>query len=154
MRGMFVDLTPERRAGLRRAGRPRTAICTPARTPRTRRRIVEAAAFRDGIVIAQVNEIVETELPRVDIPGSWVDFVVAGRQAVLQSSRCSRATRASSATVQILMAMMAIRGIYERHGVKSLNHGIGFNTAAIELLLPTYGEKLGPARARSAATGR
>ena len=24
-----------------------------------------------------------------------------------------------------------------------LNHGIGFNTAAIELLLPTYGEKLG-----------
>lgn len=41
------------------------------------------------------------------------------------------------------------------HGIKSwrvrmrplrierLNHGIGFNTAAIELLLPTYGERLG-----------
>ena len=41
------------------------------------------------------------------------------------------------------MAMMAIRGIYERHQVQSLNHGLGFNTAAIELLLPTYGEKLG-----------
>ena len=27
--------------------------------------------------------------------------------------------------------------------VTSLNHGIGFDTAAIELLLPTYGEKLG-----------
>src|SRR5699024_7985118 len=27
--------------------------------------------------------------------------------------------------------------------VQSLNHGIGFNTAAIELLLPTYGETLG-----------
>jgi len=27
--------------------------------------------------------------------------------------------------------------------VQTLNHGIGFNTAAIELLLPTYGEKLG-----------
>jgi malonate decarboxylase alpha subunit len=27
--------------------------------------------------------------------------------------------------------------------VQSLNHGIGFNTAAIELLLPTYGEQLG-----------
>ena len=26
---------------------------------------------------------------------------------------------------------------------KRLNHGIGFNTAAIELLLPTYGERLG-----------
>src|SRR6202040_4167592 len=37
--------------------------------------IVEAAAFHDGIVIAQVNEIVD-KLPRVDIPGSWVDIVV------------------------------------------------------------------------------
>jgi hypothetical protein len=45
--------------------------------------------------------------------------------------------------VHILMAMMAIRGIYERHNVQSLNHGIGFNTAAIELILPTYGEQLG-----------
>ena len=43
--------------------------------------------------------------------------------------------------LQILMAMMVIRGIYERHGVTSLNHGIGFDTAAIELLLPTYGER-------------
>jgi malonate decarboxylase alpha subunit len=41
------------------------------------------------------------------------------------------------------MAMVAIRGIYERHQVQSLNHGLGFNTAAIELLLPTYGERLG-----------
>jgi len=41
------------------------------------------------------------------------------------------------------MAMMAIRGVYEKHQVQSLNHGIGFNTAAIELLLPTYAEKLG-----------
>ena len=40
------------------------------------------------------------------------------------------------------MAMMAIKGIYAEHGVQSLNHGIGFNTAAIELLLPTYGESL------------
>ena len=41
------------------------------------------------------------------------------------------------------MAMMAIRGVYERHQVTSLNHGVGFDTAAIELLLPTYGESLG-----------
>jgi malonate decarboxylase alpha subunit len=41
------------------------------------------------------------------------------------------------------MGMMVIRGIYERHQVRSLNHGIGFDTAAIELLLPTYGESLG-----------
>src|SRR5580700_890021 len=37
--------------------------------------IVEAAAFHDAIVIVQVNKIVDT-LPRVDIPGSWVDIVV------------------------------------------------------------------------------
>ena len=41
------------------------------------------------------------------------------------------------------MAMMAIKGIYAEYGVQRLNHGIGFNTAAIELLLPTYGERLG-----------
>ena len=36
------------------------------------------------------------------------------------------------------MAMMAIKGIYAEYGVNRLNHGIGFDTAAIELLLPTY----------------
>ena len=41
------------------------------------------------------------------------------------------------------MAMMVIKGIYAHHEVESLNHGIGFDTAAIELLLPTYGESLG-----------
>src|ERR1700685_2224455 len=34
--------------------------------------IVEAVAFHDAIVIVQVNEIVK-ELPRIDIPSSWVD---------------------------------------------------------------------------------
>jgi malonate decarboxylase alpha subunit len=43
----------------------------------------------------------------------------------------------------VLVAMMVIRGIYERHGVQSLNHGVGFDTAAIELLLPTYAAQLG-----------
>ena len=37
--------------------------------------IVEAAAFSGGVVVAQVNEIVD-QLPRVDIPGGWVDVVV------------------------------------------------------------------------------
>ena len=37
--------------------------------------IVEATAFKRGIVIAQVNELVEA-LPRVDIPADWVDFVI------------------------------------------------------------------------------
>src|SRR3984893_2337076 len=37
--------------------------------------ITEAAAFRGGIVVAQVNEIVD-HLPRVDVPGDRFDFVV------------------------------------------------------------------------------
>jgi malonate decarboxylase alpha subunit len=46
----------------------------------------------------------------------------------------------------VLMAMLVIRGIYQKHGVRRLNHGIGFDTAAIELLLPTYGESPDPRR--------
>jgi malonate decarboxylase alpha subunit len=106
--------------------------------------LVEAAAFRDGIVIAQVDQIVEDprDLPRVDIPGSWVDFVVRADQPFFIEPLFTRDPRLIK-PLQILMAMMAIRGIYERHQVQSLNHGIGFNTAAIELILPTYGERLG-----------
>src|ERR1700761_1906303 len=37
--------------------------------------IAKAASFRGGIVVAQVNEIVD-RLPRVDVPGDWVDVVV------------------------------------------------------------------------------
>jgi malonate decarboxylase alpha subunit len=106
--------------------------------------LVEAAAFRDGIVIAQVNEIVDDpkDLPRVDIPGAWVDYVVRADKPFYIEPLFTRDPRLIK-PVHILMAMMAIRGVYERHEVQSLNHGIGFNTAAIELLLPTYGEQLG-----------
>jgi malonate decarboxylase alpha subunit len=106
--------------------------------------LTEAAAFRDGIVIAQVNEIVDdpADLPRVDIPGSWIDFVVQSDKPFFIEPLFTRDPRLIK-PVHVLMAMMAIRGVYERHQVQSLNHGIGFNTAAIELLLPTYGEQLG-----------
>jgi malonate decarboxylase alpha subunit len=103
--------------------------------------IVEATAFRDGIVVAQVNELVE-ELPRVDIPGSWVDFVVVADRSYEVEPLFTRDPRQIS-DLQVLIAMLAIRGVYERHTVTSLNHGIGFGTAAIELLLPTYAETLG-----------
>lgn len=103
--------------------------------------IIEATAFHNGIVIVQVNEIVE-KLPRVDIPGSWVDIVVVADQPYQLEPLFTRDPRQIKET-QILMAMLVIRGIYERHHVQSLNHGVGFNTAAIELILPTYGESLG-----------
>lgn len=106
--------------------------------------LVEAPAFKDGIVIAQVNKIVDTvdDLPRVDIPGDWVDFVVEADKDFFIEPLFTRDPRLIKDT-HILMAMMAIKGIYAKHKVQTLNHGIGFNTAAIELLLPTYGEKLG-----------
>jgi malonate decarboxylase alpha subunit len=103
--------------------------------------IVEAAAFHDAIVIVQVNEIVE-KLPRVDIPGSWIDIVVQADRPFALEPLFTRDPRHIN-DLQILIGMMVIRGVYERHEVRSLNHGIGFDTAAIELLLPTYAESLG-----------
>jgi malonate decarboxylase alpha subunit len=103
--------------------------------------IVESAAFHDGIVIAQANRIVE-KLPRIDIPGSWVDVVVEADRPYFIDPLFTRDPRKIS-DLQILIAMMVIRGVYERHEVRALNHGIGFNTSAIELLLPTYADSLG-----------
>jgi malonate decarboxylase alpha subunit len=103
--------------------------------------IVEAAAFHDGIVIVQVNQVVD-KLPRVDIPGSWVDVVVEADRPFAVEPLFTRDPRLIN-ELQVLVAMLVIRGIYEHHQVQSLNHGIGFDTAAIELLLPTYGESLG-----------
>ncbi|WP_265565407.1 malonate decarboxylase subunit alpha [Streptomyces hygroscopicus] len=105
--------------------------------------VSETTAFRGGVVIAQVNELVEPgSLPRVDIPGDWVDVVVTADRPYQLEALFTRDPRQID-EVQILMAMIAIRGVYERHEVTSLNHGIGYDTAAIELLLPTYGESLG-----------
>jgi malonate decarboxylase alpha subunit len=106
--------------------------------------IAEAAAFHDGVVIVQADEIVDgvDNLPRVDIPGSWVDYVVAADRPFFLEPLFTRDPR-HIGDVEILKAMIAIRGVYERHQVVSLNHGVGFDTAAIELLLPTYGEQLG-----------
>ncbi|MCL2609270.1 MAG: malonate decarboxylase subunit alpha, partial [Treponema sp.] len=103
--------------------------------------IVEAAKFRQGIVIAQVNKIADS-LPRIDIPGDWVDFVVESPKPFHLEPLFTR-DPALIKDSQILRAMMAIKGIYAEYGVQRVNHGIGFDTAAIELLLPTYGEELG-----------
>ena len=103
--------------------------------------VVEATSFKDGIVIAQVNELVD-EVPRVDIPGDRVHFVVQAEKPFFVEPLFTR-DPAAVTEGQILTAMLAIKGIYAPYAVQRLNHGIGFNTAAIELLLPTYGEKLG-----------
>jgi malonate decarboxylase alpha subunit len=137
---MFVDLTPNVALVCAEKADRAGNLYTGANTEDTPT-IVEATAFRHGIVLAQVNEIVD-ELPRVDIPGSWVDLVVQADKPFALEPLFTRDPRHIT-ELQVLMGMMVIRGIYERHGVTSLNHGIGFDTAAIELLLPTYGDRLG-----------
>ncbi|MBX9865763.1 MAG: malonate decarboxylase subunit alpha [Burkholderiales bacterium] len=103
--------------------------------------IIEATAFRNGIVIAEVFEVVDV-LPRVDIPASWVDVVVHSPLPMVLNPLFTR-DPAKIDELKILMAMLVIKGIYAKYGVNRLNHGVGFNTCAIELLLPTYAESLG-----------
>ena len=137
---MLIDLTPQVALVCAEQADRDGNLYTGANTEDTPT-IVEATAFRHGVVLAQVNEVVD-ELPRVDIPGSWVDLIVpADRPFALEALFTRDPARITD--LQVLMAMLAIRGIYERHGVTTLNHGIGLATAAIELLLPTYGESLG-----------
>ncbi|WP_420473957.1 malonate decarboxylase subunit alpha [Noviherbaspirillum sp. ST9] len=136
----FVDLTPRVSLIAAEAADRQGNLYTGPNTEDTPA-IVEATAFKSGIVIAQVNRIVDT-VPRVDVPADWVDFVV---QAPTPNYIEPLFTRdpAQISEIQVLMAMMAIKGIYAEYSVESLNHGIGFDTAAIELILPTYAESLG-----------
>ncbi len=103
--------------------------------------IVEATKFKNGIVIAQVRKKIKT-LSRVDIPGDWVDFIIETNEPYHNQALFTRDPQKIT-DQHILMAMLVIKGIYCEYGVKTLNHGLGFPTAAIELLLPTYGMKLG-----------
>lgn len=136
----FVDLTPRVSLVAAQAADAAGNLYTGPNTEDTPV-IVEATAFKRGIVIAQVNELVDT-VPRVDIPGGWVDFVIQSPTPHYIEPLFTR-DPAQISEIQVLMAMMAIKGIYAEYGVQRLNHGIGFDTAAIELLLPTYAESLG-----------
>jgi malonate decarboxylase alpha subunit len=137
---MFVDLNPRVALVCAEQGDLQGNLYTGPNTEDTPV-IVEATAFRDGIVIAQINSLTD-KLPRVDIPGSWVDLIVVADRPYAVEPLFTRDPRQIN-ELHVLMGMMVIRGIYERHQITSLNHGIGFDTAAIELLLPTYGESLG-----------
>lgn len=139
----FIDLTPKVALVAAQAADAQGNLYTGPNTEDTPA-IVEATAFSGGIVIAQVNELVPegSSLPRVDIPADWVSFVVRAPRPNFIEPLFTR-DPAQISEIQVLMAMMAIKGIYADYGVQRLNHGIGFDTAAIELLLPTYGESLG-----------
>jgi malonate decarboxylase alpha subunit len=136
----FVDLTPRVALVAALAADREGNLYTGPNTEDTPA-IVEATAFRDGLVVAQVNERVE-RLPRVDVPAGWVDFLAVAPTPSAIEPLFTR-DPAQIGEVQVLMAMMVLKGIYAEYGVDRLNHGIGFDCAAIELLLPTYGEELG-----------
>ncbi|MEN3275700.1 MAG: malonate decarboxylase alpha subunit [Massilia sp.] len=136
----FVDLTPRVALVAAEMADREGNLYTGPNTEDTPA-IVEATAFKSGIVIAQVNKIVDT-LPRVDIPGGWVDFTVQSPTPYYIEPLFTR-DPAQISEIQVLMAMMAIKGIYAEYQIERLNHGIGFDTAAIELILPTYGAELG-----------
>jgi malonate decarboxylase alpha subunit len=136
----FIDLTPNVALIAAQAADRHGNLYTGPNTEDTPV-IAEATAFASGLVVAQVNEIVDT-LPRIDIPADWVAFVLQSPSPHYIEPLFTR-DPARISEIQVLMAMMAIKGIYAAYGVDRLNHGIGFDTAAIELLLPTYGEALG-----------
>ncbi|MEU6404282.1 malonate decarboxylase subunit alpha [Streptomyces sp. NPDC046985] len=139
---MVVDLLPDVALLCASAADEDGNLYTGANTEDTPT-IAEAAAFHDGIVLVQADQIVGADdLPRVDVPGDWVDLVVEADRPFYIEPLFTRDPQGIT-ELQILQAMLALRGIYERHQVVSLNHGVGFSTAAIELILPTYGEKLG-----------
>jgi len=136
----FVDLTPQVALVAALSADREGNLYTGPNTEDTPA-IVEATAFRDGVVVAQVNEQVE-RVPRVDVPAGWVDFLtVAPTPSTIEPLFTRDPLLVGE--VQVLMAMMVVKGIYAEYGVTRLNHGIGFDSAAIELILPTYGEELG-----------
>lgn len=136
----FMDLTPKVTLIAAVSGDRDGNLYTGPNTEDTPT-LVEATAFKSGIVVAQVNKIVD-KVPRVDIPGDRIDYVIEAPRPFFVEPLFTR-DPAQITDTQILMGMMALKGIYAEYAVGRLNHGIGYGTAAIELLLPTYGETLG-----------
>src|SRR6185295_4475297 len=113
----FVDLTPQVSLIAAHAADAQGNLYTGPNTEDTPA-IVEATAFSGGLVIAQVNELVDgatTTLPRVDIPADWVDFVVPAPRPNFIEPLFTR-DPAQISEIQVLMAMMAIKGIYAEYG--------------------------------------
>ena len=136
----FVDLYPQVAILVAEACDPAGNIFTGDNTEDTPL-IAEAARFKSGVVIVQAKEKRDA-LPRVDIPASWVDFVVVtGEDYHLQPLFTRNPAKITDQ--QVLMALMALRGIYAPYRVQAVNHGLGYPTAAIELLLPSVLRDLG-----------
>jgi len=132
---MFVDLMPDVALVCAEQADRQGNLYTGPNTEDTPT-IVEATAFHDGVVVVQVNQVVD-ELPRVDIPASWVDVIVAADRPYEVEPLFTRDPRLIT-DVQILIAMLVIRGILRaarRDDAQSrhrLRHG-GDRAAAADL---------------------
>src|SRR5271154_4552354 len=109
----FVDLTPHVALTVARSADRQGNLYMGPNTEDSPT-VIEATAFKEGIVIAQVNEGVD-KLPRVDIPGDRVDFVVAASKPFYVEPLFTR-DPASITETQILAAMIAIKGLYAEYG--------------------------------------
>src|SRR3954471_8522562 len=101
----FIDLTPQVALIAAHSADAQGNLFTGPNTEDTPA-IVEATAFSGGLVIAQVNELVD-RLPRVDIPAGWVAYVVPAPRPHWIEPLFTR-DPAQISEVQVLMAMMAI----------------------------------------------
>src|SRR3954453_5693127 len=120
----FVDLTPRVSLVAAQAADAAGNLYTGPNTEDTPV-IVEATAFKRGIVIAQVNELVDA-VPRVDVPGDWVDFVIQSPKPHYIEPLFTR-DPAQISEIQILMAMMAIGGFNRDTGANGSNTAVGFD---------------------------
>jgi malonate decarboxylase alpha subunit len=108
----FVDLTPHVALTVARSA-DRAGNLYMGPNTEDSPAVIEATAFKGGIVVAQVNEVVD-KLPRVDIPGDRVDFVVVAPKPFYVEPLFTR-DPASITELQILAAMIAIKGIYAEY---------------------------------------
>src|SRR3984885_8407472 len=102
---MFVDLMPDVALVCAEQADREGNLFTGPNTEETPT-IVEAAAFHNGVVVVQVNEIVD-KLPRVVIPASWINGIVVADRPYQIEALFTRDPRQIT-DVQILMAMLAI----------------------------------------------
>jgi len=100
--------------------------------------------------VAQVAEIVDRFPPSTFRAVRCISC--RGEKALLCRSAVQRAILAAITEAQVLTAKCLPSGAVPPYGIRRLNHGIVFSHAAIELLLPTYCEKLG-LKGASAPTG-
>jgi malonate decarboxylase alpha subunit len=104
--------------------------------------VVADRADRNGNLYTGPNTEDTPTITEAAVPGDWVDFVIPSPKPYRIDPLFTR-DPAKVRNENVLMAMMAIAAVYEPYEVQRLNHGIGYATAAIELILPTFAAQRG-----------